>query len=476
MVSTARQELLSLADRWGLAPNSAEYALRLDLEDPLRGFRERFSIPKMVDLKGVDPAFIQSPDQECIYLCGHIFGLKPKDVDVELLKVLNDWGMGGKQCFTEGYLPASHSDQFPKQLMADIVGADRDEIVFMNGCIVNLHLLMMTYYRPQGRRCKMVVEADAFSGGLFAAESQVSHHGLDLETDLILLRPRKGEALLREEDIYELIEREGETVAMLLLSGVQFHTGQALDMRGITSAAREKGCVVLWDIAHAVCNVELKLNEWKVDLAAWCTYKYMNCGPGTTGVAYVRHEFRKACGLLPELRGWWGNNVETRLASARCYDPSPSADMFKVSVGSSVLIAPIMTSLKIFSEMGETRRLRKQFLLTGYLELLLLDELCASYVIEDSTRPFYLVTPSDTDRRGSQLSVRVAAAYDPACVVQQLLRRGVVCDTPAPSLLRFTPAAPYNSFGEAYRCAQALRECCAELCSCNGASTYNNGR
>ncbi|KAL1419064.1 hypothetical protein MTO96_005181 [Rhipicephalus appendiculatus] len=246
--TTPRHELLSLADTWGLGHTTVDFARRLDREDPLKKFRKRFVIPKVADLTGVDPELIESPEQECIYMSGHLLGAKPRAVDDEIHKVLDDWGKRATQCFRQGHLPASTADLRPKQHMAEIVGeltgADRDEIVFMNGLTINLHLLM-------------------------------------------------GEQLLREEDIYDVIDREGDTIALLLLCGVQYQTGQALDIRGITSAARKKGCIVLWDLAHAVCNVELRLNEWEVDLAAWCTYKYMNCGPGCTAVAYVSHKFRK---------------------------------------------------------------------------------------------------------------------------------------------------------------------------------------
>ncbi|XP_075751106.1 kynureninase isoform X2 [Rhipicephalus microplus] len=461
--TTPRRELLSLAETWGLGHTTVDFARRLDREDPLKKFRKRFVIPKMVDLTGVDAEFIKCLDQECIYMGGHLLGAKPRALDDEVQKVLDDWGKRGTQCLRQGYLPTSTADLYPKQRMAELVGADRDEIVFMNGLTVNLHLLMMTYYRPEGKRTKVAVEADAFSSDLYAAQSQVSHHGLDVASNLILLSSREGEELLREEDIYDVIDKEGDTIAILLLCGVQYQTGQALDIRGITSAARKKGCIVLWDLAHAVCNVELRLNEWEIDLAAWCTYKYMNCGPGCTAVAYVSHKFRKSRDRLPELRGWWGNEAKTRLLMRREFEPSPSADMFKVSVGSAVLISAIVTSLQIFSEVGEPNRLRKQFLMTGYMELLLTDLLGARHDYKDTTHPFRLLTPSDVRRRGSQLSLRLAAPYEARQVLQELLRRGIVGDLLPPSVLRFTPIPLYNTYEDAYNCVQALKEICDRL-------------
>ncbi|KAL3189450.1 hypothetical protein MRX96_002759 [Rhipicephalus microplus] len=352
-----------------LGHTTVDFARRLDREDPLKKFRKRFVIPKLVDLTGVDAEFIK-----CLGSGMHLHGRSPvrrqakRALDDEVQKVLDDWGKkvsGDNVAWVHsacgrGYLPTSTADLYPKQRMAELVGADRDEIVFMNGLTVNLHLLMMTYYRPEGMRTK------------YAAQSQVSHHGLDVASNLILLSSREGEELLREEDIYDVIDKEGDTIAILLLCGVQYQTGQALDIRGITSAARKKGCIVLWDLAHAVCNVELRLNEWEIDLAAWCTYKYMNCGPGCTAVAYVSHKFRKSRDRLPELRGWWGNEAKTRLLMRREFEPSPSADMFK---GLRRQRGP---------DLGDCDK--------------------PTDIQRDTTHPFHLLTPADVRRRGEASS------------------------------------------------------------------------
>lgn len=461
--SSPREELLSRAKDWGLKPNSLEFAQRLDHEDPLRGFRQRFSMPKMADVAIVDPKFIKSPDQECIYLCGHSLGLKPKAADEKVQKVLDNWGKTGAESHVHGYLPAATCELYPRKMMADIVGADPDEIVFMNGLTVNLHLLMMTYYRPQGKRCKMVIESYAFPSDMYAAKSQLGHHNLDVASNLLILRPREGEQLLREEDIFELIEKEGNTIALLLLPGVQYYTGQVLDVPGLTAAARKKGCIVLWDMAHAVCNMQLKLNEWNVDLAAWCTYKYMNSGPGSTGVAYISHKFRKTHNQLPELRGWWGNNIETKFLMRPDFDPCLSADVFKLSNGPPLLIAPIMASLEMFTELKESDRLHKQLLLTGYFELLMIDDLGASHDLTDSSRPFHILTPADTSKRGSQLSIHLA--HEPKYTHQELQRRGILCDFRMPSVVRLAPMPLYNTYVDVYNCIQALREICASFCS-----------
>lgn len=461
MKNTPRQELLSLAKQWQLKPNTIEFARRLDSEDPLRLFRERFNVPKMADVSVVDPKFIKEPGQECIYLCGHSLGLKPRTADDHVLKVLDNWGKTGAECHQHGYLPAATCDLYPRKLMADIVGADPDEIVFMNGLTVNLHLLMMTYYRPQGKRCKMVIESYAFPSDMYAAQSQVAHHGLDVASNLLILRPRQGEQLLREEDIYELIEKDGDSIALLLLPGVQYYTGQVFDVPGITTAARKKGCIILWDMAHAVCNIQLKLNEWDVDIAAWCTYKYMNSGPGSIGVAYISHKFRKACERLPELRGWWGNNIETKFLMRPEFDPCLSADVFKLSNGPPLLVATVMASLEMFAELKESDRLHKQHLLTGYFELLMIDELGASHDITDSTRPFHILTPSDTTKRGSQLSIHLAE--EPKFTHQELQRRGILCDLRMPSVVRLAPMPLYNTYEDVYNCIQALKEICASF-------------
>ncbi|XP_065306165.1 kynureninase-like isoform X5 [Dermacentor albipictus] len=428
MKNTPRQELLSLAKQWGLKPNTIEFARRLDCEDPLRAFRERFNIPKMADVSVVDPQFIKVPGQECIYLCGHSLGLKPKAADGHVQKVLDNWGKTGAECHVHGYLPAATCDLYPRKLMADIVGADPDEIVFMNGLTVNLHLLMMTYYRPQGKRCKMVIESYAFPSDMYAAQSQVAHHGLDVASNLLILKPRQGEQLLREEDIYDLIEKEGDSIALLLLPGVQYYTGQVFDVPGITNAARKK---------------------------------YMNSGPGSIGVAYISHKFRKACERLPELRGWWGNNIETKFLMRPEFDPCLSADVFKLSNGPPLLIATVMASLEMFAEVKESDRLHKQFLLTGYFELLMIDDLGASHDITDRTQPFHILTPSDTTKRGSQLSIHLAE--EPKFTHQELQRRGILCDLRMPSVVRLAPMPMYNTYEDVYNCIQALREICANF-------------
>ncbi|XP_054921830.1 kynureninase-like isoform X4 [Dermacentor andersoni] len=412
MKNTPRQELLSLAKQWGLKPNTIEFARRLDCEDPLRAFRERFNIPKMADVSvgtdreylaaasracwmahcwsaSIDPQFIKVPGQECIYLCGHSLGLKPKAADGHVQKVLDNWGKTGAECHVHGYLPAATCDLYPRKLMADIVGADPDEIVFMNGLTVNLHLLMMTYYRPQGKRCKMVIESYAFPSDMYAAQSQVAHHGLDVASNLLILKPRQGEQLLREEDIYDLIETEGDSIALLLLPGVQYYTGQVFDVPGITKAARKKGAIILWDMAHAVCNMALKLNEWDVDIAAWCTYKYMNSGPGSIGVAYISHKFRKACERLPELRGWWGNNIETKFLMRPEFDPCLSADVFKLSNGPPLLIATVMASLECDLRMPSVVRLAPMPMYNTYEDVYnciqALREICANFPLKKTS-------------------------------------------------------------------------------------------
>lgn len=454
-----KQELLDMAAHFGVPANSADFARCLDSVDPLRSFRDRFSMPKMADLDTVDPSFIKDPDQSCVYLVGHSLGLMPKATELYVNKILNNWATLGAESHFHGYLPGASSELAPKQMMADLVGAQPEEIVFMNGLTVNLHLLLLTYYKPAGKRCKMVIESDAFPSDMYAAQSQVSFHGLDVESNLILLKPRKGEHLLREEDILELIENEGDTIAILLLPGIQYYTGQRFNVKRLTDAARSKGCLVLWDMAHAVCNVELKLNEWGVDLAVWCTYKYMNSGPGSMGVAFVSNAFRKTNPQLPALRGWWGNHPKTKFVMSPQFDPCPSADVFKLSNSSPLLVGPIMATLEMFKEIKESDRLRKQFLLTGYLEFLLTEELGASHDISDSTRPFHILSPDDPSRRGSQLSIHLAT--QPHITHQELQRRGVLCDLRMPSVVRLAPAPLYNSFTDVFRCINILKEICS---------------
>ncbi|CAN7989337.1 unnamed protein product [Ixodes hexagonus] len=454
-----KQELLAMADHFGVPANSADFARCLDSVDPLRSYRDRFSMPRMADVKTVDPAFIKDPDETCVYLVGHSLGLMPKTAELHVQKVLNNWATTGAEAHMHGYLPAASCDLAPKRMMADLVGAQPEEIVFMNGLTVNLHLLLLTYYKPVGKRCKMVIESDAFPSDMYAAQSQVSLHGLDVDSNLILLKPRKGEHLLREEDILDLIENEGDTIAVLLLPGIQYYTGQLLNIKLLTGAARKKGCLVLWDMAHAICNAELKLNEWGVDLAVWCTYKYMNCGPGSLGTAFVSNAFRKTNPQLPALRGWWGNRPDTKFLMSPQFDPCPSADVFKLSNCPPLLVGTVMASLEMFKEIKESERLQKQFLLTGYMEFLLTEELGASHDINDPTRPFHILSPKDPSQRGSQLSIHLAA--QPHITHRELQRRGVLCDLRMPSVVRLAPVPLYNSFMDVFRCVSILKEVCS---------------
>lgn len=463
MKRSPAEELLALSRKMGLEVFSADFARAMDDADPLREYRSRFSMPKMKDLPNVDPARFVEPEQECIYLCGHSLGLKPKSADEYVQRVLDNWGKRAVESHFEGYLPAASCELVPKKAMADLVGADPNEVVIMNGLTVNLHLLMLTYYRPQGKRRKLVIERDAFPSDVYAAQSQVEYHGLNVDTDLIYLRARENEALLREEDILELIEKEGETIAMLLLPGVQYYTGQAFNIKRITDAARAKGCLVLWDLAHAVGNTELKLRDWGVDIAAWCTYKYMNSGAGCLGGAFVSCSFLKSQRTLPALRGWWGNNPKTKFAMPIDFDPCLSTDVFKLSNCPPLLVAPIMASLEIFAEAGERDRLRKQFLLTGYLELLMKQELGASHDLQDSAAPFHIITPRDPGQRGSQLSIHISNR--PGQVHREFQARGIVCDFRKPSVIRLAPVPLYVSYTDVFNCVQILKDIVKELTS-----------
>ncbi|EEC07333.1 kynureninase, putative, partial [Ixodes scapularis] len=316
-------------------------------------------------------------------------------------------------------------------MMADVVGkrTQPEEIVFMNGLTVNLHLLLVIVaYMPKVLLFPWL-SWDTNHTHADRKRAVLGRRGHWSLTHKVFTP--KGEHLLREEDILELIENEGDTIAVLLLPGIQYYTGQRFNVKRLTDAARSKGCLVLWDMAHAVCNVELKLNEWGVDLAVWCTYKYMNSGPGSMGVAFVSSAFRKTNPQLPALRGWWGNHPKTKFVMRPQFDPCPSADVFKLSNSSPLLVGPIMATLEMFKEIKESDRLRKQFLLTGYLEFLLTEELGASHDISDSTRPFHILSPDDPSQRGSQLSIHLAA--QPHITHQELQRRGVLCDLRMPS-------------------------------------------
>ncbi|XP_047468963.1 kynureninase-like [Penaeus chinensis] len=440
--SKPNEVLQSFAAKHGVDVLNREFAELMDSLDPLRGCRERFAIPKRGTLPGADPAVAEG-DKECIYLCGNSLGLKPVKADRYIQDQLDKWARMGVEMHFEEPLPAAKCDSYLREELGRLVGADPSSVCLMNGLTVNLHLLLLSFYQPTQTRFKILLEGHAFPSDRYAMRSQAELRGFDPNEAVLEINPREGESTLRTEDILKVIREQGSSIAVVCLSGVQYYTGQKFDMETITKAAREEGCLVGWDVAHAVGNVRLELDKWGVDFACWCTYKYLNSGPGCIGGAYVnkRHEQRDA----PHLKGWWSNKESTRFQMRDGCDTAPGIDGFRLCNPPPILVALVKASLEIFDEVGMDKILDKQFLLTGYLELLLK----AHFSIGDTDVPTTtIITPEDVNERGSQLSLEFS--YPLHQVHKELQKRGVVCDVRLPNAMRITPAPLYNSFQDVH--------------------------
>ena len=409
-------------------------AAQLDANDPLAGFRDQFHIPRKAD------------GSDAVYLCGHSLGLQPRSARKFIEQEMQDWEKLG----VEGHFQAANPWMPYHELLAAstarLVGAKPDEIVVMNSLTVNLQLMMTTFYRPTNARYKIMMEANAFPSDRYAVASQLRLHGHDPETALIEMALRPGETYVRIEDLEERIETEGEGVALILFGGVNYYNGQAFDFPRITRAGHAKGCVVGFDMAHAAGNLRLRLNEWKADFAVWCSYKYLNAGPGAIAGCYV-NEIHARNTELPRFAGWWGHDKESRFRMGPDFQPIPSAEGWQLSNPSILSLAALRASMEIFDQAGMERLRAKSERLTGYLEFLLK---------QDPSGPFEIITPSDPGQRGAQLSLRIPK--DGKRVCDRLTKAGVICDWREPDIMRVAPVPLYNRYLDAYVFVEQLFE------------------
>lgn len=404
-----------------------EYAETLDAKDELARYRQQFHIP--VDASG----------NELLYLCGNSLGLQPKTVRHYVEQELQDWQQLGVRGHEHGRNPWIPYHEYLATQTSHLAGALPSEVVVMNTLTVNLHLMMVSLYRPVKNRHKIVIESNPFPSDRYAVESQIKFHGYDPEESLVELKPRHGEDVIRCDDIEEYLRREGSSVALVMLGGVNYYSGQAFDMERITRAGHAQGCVVAFDLAHAMGNIVLRLHDWDVDFAVWCSYKYLNGGPGTIGGCFV-HERHGVQSDFPRFAGWWGNNKSTRFLMGPEFDPIPGAEGWQLSNPSVLSMAALKASLDIFEEIGMTRLRGKSELLTGYLEFLLR---------QIGTEAFSIISPSDPQQRGAQLSIRLRR--DGKRIFDRLTGEGVVCDWREPDVIRAAPVPLYNSFLDVYR-------------------------
>jgi kynureninase len=410
------------------------FAARLDAGDPLASFRERFHIPKQAD------------GSDTIYLCGHSLGLQPKSARKFIEQEMQDWENLGVEGHFQAVNPWMPYHELLAASTARLVGAKPDEVVVMNSLTVNLHLMMTTFYRPTAQRYKIMMEANAFPSDRYAVASQLRLQGYDPETSLIEMASRAGEMFVRTEDIEARIDTEGEHVALILFGGVNYYNGQAFDFPRITRAGHAKGCVVGFDMAHAAGNLRLKLDEWKADFAVWCSYKYLNAGPGAIAGCYVNEKHARNT-ELPRFAGWWGHDKESRFRMGPDFQAIPSAEGWQLSNPSILSLAALRASMEIFDEAGMERLRAKSERLTGYLEFLLK---------QDSSKRFEIITPRDPGQRGAQLSLRIPK--DGKRVCDRLTKAGVICDWREPDIMRVAPVPLYNSFVNVYVFAEQLFE------------------
>jgi len=415
----------------------------MDEVDPLRNFRDRFLVPR------------QHNGDEVIYLTGNSLGLQPKQTREYVEQELHDWATLGVAGHLRAQNPWLPYHEFLTVPLARIIGAKNSEVVAMNSLTVNLHLLMVSFYRPTSKRNKIVIEKGAFPSDQYAVESQIVFHcdaesrksGDAVRERLIELAPREGEAILRTEDILKTIHEHADEIALILLGGVNYYTGQAFDMKVITEAGHEIGAIVGFDLAHAAGNIPLRLHEWNVDFAAWCSYKYLNGGPGSVGGIFV-HENHANNFELPRFAGWWGNEKQSRFLMRPDFVPMSGAEGWQISNPPILQMAALRASLEIFQEAGMEKLREKSLSLTGYLEFLL-DEI--------NDKRISVITPRNIEERGCQLSIRVKEADK--TLFESITSRGVFADWREPDVIRVAPVPLYNSFSDVFRFAEILKSC-----------------
>ena len=410
--------------------NTADFALSLDAKDELRKYRDKFHIP------------LQKNGEEHIYMCGNSLGLQPKRTKEFLNQELEDWATFGVEGHFHAKNPWMPYHEFLTESYAKIVGAKPTEVVAMNTLTVNLHLMMVSFYKPTENRHKVIIEGDAFPSDIYAVESQIKHHGLSPATSLIKLRPRDGESAIRTEDIQTIIESEGDEISLIMLGGVNYYTGQVFDFENITKLGHAKGINVGFDLAHAAGNIKLELHKWGVDFAVWCSYKYLNSGPGSVAAAFV-HEKHHATNLN-RFAGWWGHNKEDRFKMPDSFNPIQSAEGWQLSNPPILSLAAIRASLSIFDEVGMDKLVAKSKVLTNFL-LFLLDSI--------ETDRIEIITPEE---RGCQLSIRVKNGNK--ILFDAITEKGVVADWREPDVIRVAPIPLYNSYQDVFNFYSILKE------------------
>ena len=417
--------------------NTREFAQSLDAQDELRKYRDEFHFPHV-------------NGKQVIYFTGNSLGLQPKRTKTYVDEVMNDWA----NLAVEGHFYADkpwwdYQERFAVPL-SDIVGAKPTEVGVMNTLTVNLHLLMVSFYNPTPQKYKIICEEKAFPSDQYMFQSQVKFHGFDPKDAIVEIKRREGEANIRLEDILAKIDEVGNELALVLIGGVNYYTGQVFDMKTITVAGQKHGAYVGWDLAHAAGNIKLELHDWNVDFAAWCSYKYMNSGPGNASGFFV-HEKHHNDKELKRFAGWYGHNKERRFKMAPDFDPVHGADGWQISNLPILSLAPYLASVEMFAAVGMDKLITKRNLITSYLEFIL-------HEIDNELEgaEFEILTPSNQEERGCQLSVYLHGQGRE--LFDRLMKNGVITDWREPNVIRLAPAPFYCSFEDMYEFGQILKE------------------
>ena len=415
--------------------NSLAFAQQLDAQDQLSHYQNEFSFPQ-VNGKNV------------IYFTGNSLGLQPKRAKTYVDEVMNDWA----NLAVEGHFYAEkpwwdYHERFANPL-SKLVGALPSEVTVMNTLTVNLHLLMVSFYRPTATRYKIICEEKAFPSDQYLFQSQVNFHGYATEDAIVEVKRRDGEHNIRLEDVLAKIDEVGDELALVLIGGVNYYTGQVFDMKAITEAGHRVGAYVGWDLAHAAGNIELHLHDWQVDFAAWCSYKYMNSGPGNASGCFI-HEMHHSNSELPRFAGWWGHNKERRFKMEPQFDPIQGADGWQISNLPVLSLAPYLASVELFAEIGMDALIAKRNTITAYLEFVLRE------IDREVHGNFEIITPSNPSERGCQLSVFLHG--EGRSLFDYLMKNGVIIDWREPNVIRLAPVPMYTSFEDIYRFGQILK-------------------
>ena len=410
-----------------------DYAKEQDQKDPLAQYREKFHIPK------------NEEGQDWLYFTGNSLGLQPKQTKNYIQQELDDWANLGVEGHFEAKNPWMPYHEFLTETMAEIVGAKPIEVVVMNTLTTNLHLLMVSFYQPTKTKYKILIESDAFPSDRYAVETQLKFHGFDPSESLIEWTPRDGETLLNTDDLASILEKQGDEIALLLIGGVNYYTGQYLDLKKIAELSHQQGCKVGIDLAHGVGNIQPNLHDSGVDFAAWCTYKYMNSGPGSLGGIFV-HERYAHDTSLKRFAGWWSQNKDTRFDMRQPLDITPGAEGWQLSNPPILSMAAIKASLELFKEVGMSALRKKSIELAGYMEYL---------ILELQNENISIITPKDPKQRGCQLSIQVKNANK--SLHTKLTAAHVITDWRTPDVIRCAPVPFYNSFEDVYKMVEILK-------------------